>query len=294
MSIFLTFILALIILILIHGIGLALSYPWIRVYNKVIIDGYTIHYKTSGQGEKKVILIHGMFSSLHCWDKFLDYKTKNVEYFSIDLPQMAESHSNKLDVPVDQIEDLIYKFSKHLDLKSPSIVGCSLGGLVAYLTKIKYSEYFDKCVIVASPFNSKILSLPLYKLSFLSPIANLLVNPIIIAFSYARISKSKLAKCFPHVFVIFCKFRRTMHFKASVEYLRLIEIVEQRLVIPTKVENYYFLWGTQDHMVKKTGFDNFLGQNKRLNYDEIPEASHHPMESHPALFEKKLSSILKH
>ncbi len=292
MSLFLTIIFTLIILVLLHATGLILAYRQIKIYKKVEIDGYTMHYRSSGKGSKKVLLIHGMFSNLHCWDSFLKFKSENVEYISIDLPQMGESQTKNLATPVYRIEDLIFNFSKHLKLNSPSIVGCSLGGLAAYLAKVKYPDYFDKCIIVASPFNTAFLNAKLYKISFLSPVANLMVNPIIIAFSYARIAKTTVRKSIKRILTIFCKFRNPQHFRSSIEYLQLISIVEQKLEIPTKVENYFFIWGTGDKVVKKSGFQAFLGQNQRLNYDEIPEASHHPMESHPTLFAKKLSGIL--
>lgn len=287
---FLTFIVVLFILFGLHLIGLLLSFYFIKKNKSIEVDGYKIHYKTSGTGPKKVLLIHGMFSNLHCWDKFLEFGIEGTEFISIDLPQMGESQSPNRQAPVETIEDVLYHFCQKLDLKTPTVVGCSLGGLVAYLSALKYPEYFKKCIIVASPFDSKILILPIYKLSFLSPVFNLFVNPAIIAITYLRIARTKFSLA--QVMTIFSKFRHPQHFKASLIYLKLIPRVENQIQIPTKVENFHFLWGTNDHIVKKANFKNFIGSNEKLDYGEIPNASHHPMESHPEEFSKALEKII--
>lgn len=287
---FLTFILVLLIFLSLHIIGLIISFFFVKKYKTINIDGYNIHYRSSGSGPKKVVLFHGMFSSLNCWDNFLNFKSPDTEYISIDLPQMSESITPKKVAPVEQIEDIVFKLCKALQLNNPDLVGCSLGGLVAYLSCLKYPGYFKRCVIIASPFDSKILYLPIYKISFLAPILNLFVNPIIVMTSYKRIANAKFS--FSHCFVVLSKFRSPIHFKSSLEYLRLISRVEQNLRIPQNVENFYFIWGTKDHLVKKSRFKEFIGSNKRLNYDEIPDASHHPMESHPKEFSITLAKII--
>ncbi len=275
-----------------HVSGILISLLFIKKFETVEVDGYKIHFKRTGSGSKKIILIHGMFSNLHCWDRFLKYKDPDAEYFSIDLPQMGESISKKLDAPTMQIEHLIYGFCKKLDLKNPILVGCSLGGLVAYLASTQYPEFYKKCVVVASPFNKQILLLPLYKFSVLAYGLNFLVNPILVAIGHFRIAHQGFS--FKQVFIILSKFRHIRHFKSSIEYTHLIARVDESLLITTKVENYHFIWGNKDHLVKKSNFDNFIGQNKKLDYEEIPDASHHPMESHPKEFAFLLKKITDH
>lgn len=287
---FLTFIVVLGILFSLHLIGLIFSSFYIKTEKFITVRGYKIHYKSTGSGSKKVLLIHGMFSNMHCWDKFLAYALPDTEFISIDLPQTGESQVKKMTTPAYEIEDVIYDLCQALKFEQVTVVGCSLGGLVAYLSALKYPDYFKKCVIVASPFDSRILILPIYKLSFLSPLLNLFVNPVIIAMVYIRIARSRFS--FSHVMTIFSKFRSTQHFTASMDYLRLIPRVENQLRIPTKVENFHFIWGTKDHVVKKANFDNFIGNNDKLDYGEIPDASHHPMESHPEEFSKALGKII--
>jgi pimeloyl-ACP methyl ester carboxylesterase len=291
MNYMLTITFVLIILLCLHLIGLFVSSFFIKKSSFININGYNIHFKRTGAGSKKIILIHGMFSNFHCWDKFLEFKNSDTEYISLDLPQMGESQSKHKKTPVDNIEDLIFKFAQELKLENPIIVGCSLGGLVAYLSVLKYPDYFSKCIIVASPFDSKVLLLPLYNFSFLAPILNLFVNPIIVFLAQRRISGTEFS--IKRSLIIFSKFRHIQHFRSSLDYTKLIPRVESNLTIPTKVENYHFIWGTRDHLIKKANFKNFLGHNERLDYDEIPDGTHHPMESHPKEFSLVLDKILK-
>ncbi len=287
---FLTVILVLIILLSLHLIGQILASRSVTLYKKKEVLGYIIHYKSTGQGDRKVVLIHGAFSNLHCWDKFLKFLSPNTEYISIDLPQMAESISTNKPTPADSIEEIIFEFCKSLELQNPVLVGCSLGGLVAYLSSVKYSAYFSQCVIVSSPFNSRFLLLPIYKASFLAPILNLFVNPVIVSMVYFRIARSGFS--WAHVLIILSKFRRVEHFKSSMIYLKLIPRAEALVTIPTKVESFHFIWGNKDHLIKKASFKNFLEQNTSLDYLEMPDATHHPMESHPQIFAKTLQQIL--
>lgn len=287
---FLTLLMILLILFTMHLVGILISLPTIQIFKKIRIMGYDLHYRSSGQGSRKVILIHGMFSNLHCWDKLLAFATPDTEFIALDLPQMAESMTPNKITPAENIEDIVYEFAKALNLERPILVGCSLGGLVAYLSALKYDEYFRQCIIVASPFDSKLLLLPIYKLSFLAPLLNLFVNPIIACLSYLRIAKSEFS--FKHVLIILSKFRRSRHYQSSMEYTYLIPRAEKAIAISTKVERYHFIWGTRDQLIKKSRFKNFLDQNRTLEYDEMPDATHHPMESHPELFSKTLNDIL--
>jgi pimeloyl-ACP methyl ester carboxylesterase len=287
---FLTFILVLFILFSLHLLGLILSLRSVQIFKTIEIQGYKIHYRSSGSGSKKVIMLHGMFSNLHCWDKFLAVAHPGYEYITLDLPQMAESYTPKKVTPADNIEDIIYEFCMALKLESPALVGCSLGGLVSYLATLKYSDYFSECIIVASPFDSRLLLLPVYKLSFLAPLLNLFVNPIIVGIAYLRITGANFS--IEHVLIIFSKFRRTMHFKSSMIYLSLIPRSEKATIIQTKVEKFHFIWGTKDHLIKKSSFKKFLDSNRTLDYLEMPNASHHPMESHPQLFADTLQEML--
>ena len=287
---FLTFILVLFILFSLHLLGLILSSRSVQLFKTIEIQGYKIHYRSTGSGPRKVIMLHGMFSNLHCWDKFLAVAHPGSEYITLDLPQMAESITPRKDAPDDNIEDIIYDFCKALDLENPVLVGCSLGGLVSYLATLKYPDFFSKCIIVASPFDSRLLLLPVYKFSFLAPILVLFVNPIIVGIIYLRVARARFS--FDHVLIIFSKFRRSMHFKSSMRYLSLIPRAEKAVMISTKVEKFHFIWGTRDHLIKKSSFKNFLDSNSSLDYLEMPDASHHPMESHPTDFAEKLQSLL--
>lgn len=280
----------LILILLLHILGLIASLLFIQKNDFIDIDGYNLHYKKTGQGEKKVILIHGMFANLHCWDKFLKFKDENTEYYSIDLPETGESLSEDKPAPVSNVEEVIYKFAMQLNLNKPVIVGSSLGGLAAYLTAIKYPDYFKKCIVVASPFNARILLLPIYKFSFLAYFLNFLVNPLIICFVHFKVAKSGFS--LKQVFIIMSKFRHIKHFKSSFQYTYLIPRVENNHRITTKVENYHFIWGNRDHLIKRSNFDNLIGANQKLDFQEIPEATHHPMESHPVEFAKILKKII--
>lgn len=279
-------------LIILHLTGLLISIFFIKKYSFAQIDGFNIHYRKVGDGKKETLLIHGMFSNLHCWDKFLEYKDPNRTYILIDLPMMAESYSFNKKIPVDNIEDIIYKFATQVcKYKTPELVGCSLGGLVAFLTKQKYHDVFDECVIVSSPFSETILTLPIYKLSFLTPLLNVFVNPLVVFIGHYQTAKNNFS--FRQAFVILSKFRRLSHFGASLKYSRLIVRADQLLKSKTKVQSFYHIWGDRDHLVKEKHFTEFRNLNQNKDLSVIEGGAHHPMESHPKEFAQSLNQLLK-
>lgn len=278
------------IIFALHIFGLIISLFFIKKFDSVEVDGYKINYRRQGHGPQKIVLVHGMFSNLHCWDKIIQLDNDKYEFFAIDLPQMGESMVKGLKAPADKIEDIIVKFCKILNLEKPTLIGCSLGGLVAFLTKIKYSDYFNKCIVVASPFNIGILLLPVDKLTFMTPLLILFINPLTIFYAHFQVARSKFD--ISHCFVINSKFRRWRHFSSSLIYTRMISRAEKKHIIPTKVEQYQFIWGTADRLIKKGDFKHFIGSNDRLEYEEIPDATHHPMESHPLAFMKVINKVL--
>ncbi|MFN8411956.1 MAG: alpha/beta hydrolase [Anaerolineales bacterium] len=91
---------------------------------------------------KTIVLIHGMFMTPLCWEKWIPYyEAKGYKVFAPAWPgrdkpvdELRKSHpnSNLAKLKLDQIVDSVETFIKGLEEK-PAIIGHSMGGLVVQL-----------------------------------------------------------------------------------------------------------------------------------------------------------------
>ena len=279
-----------------HILGRIIAFFWVFKDQSIFIKGYQLNYKVLGAGAKDVLLIHGMFSSLHCWDLMASLAQDKYRFITIDLPEIRQSYSSCSSNPEECIEEILKDFCQQLGLNHPHIVGCSLGGLIAYLSKIKYPQLFDKCLMVAPPFSPRFFFLPvnklhIYRLHYLAPALNLFINPLIVGYTHLRTAGRNFK--FYRVMNILSKFRKNTYFKTSLNYFHLISRSEESVGKLSPIEDYSIIWGTKDHLVQPQAFQALRNKNPDLAYHVIPEALHHPMESHPKEFYNIMDQILR-
>lgn len=120
-------------------------------FEKIKLDnGETMAYRHVGCGENKVILIHGFQSSSQFFEDLLEGLDENIEVFAPDLIGYGESsYGNKHKEMKEWAEDLKY-FADSLDIDNFSLVGWSLGGLVAMDFAGIFPEKIKQLILIAS------------------------------------------------------------------------------------------------------------------------------------------------
>lgn len=120
-------------------------------FEKIKLDnGETMAYRHVGCGENKVILIHGFQSSSQFFEDLLEGLDENIEVFAPDLIGYGESsYENKHKEMKEWAEDLKY-FADSLDIENFSLVGWSLGGLVAMDFAGIFPEKIKQLILIAS------------------------------------------------------------------------------------------------------------------------------------------------
>ena len=105
----------------------------------------SLHISKFGEGAD-LILLHGWGSSSKVWQTNLDELSQNFRVWCIDLPGHGESHAVNWDNSVEQgIEILANQLPNFC-----SIVGWSLGGVVAQLYAKHYPERVENLMLIAS------------------------------------------------------------------------------------------------------------------------------------------------
>ena len=120
-------------------------------FEKIKLDnGETMAYRHVGCGDNKVILIHGFQSSSQFFEDLLEGLDENIEVFAPDLIGYGESsYENKHKEMKEWAEDLKY-FADSLNIDNFSIVGWSLGGLVAMDFAGIFPEKIKQLILIAS------------------------------------------------------------------------------------------------------------------------------------------------
>lgn len=114
------------------------------------IDGMNIHYRDEGKGPTLLVL-HGIFSSLHTWDGWTQELSKHYRIIRLDLPcfglsdQMKGKRINK-----DSFPDFLESFCQALGLKQVFLAGNSLGGYFSYQFAAKYPQRVKKLILLDS------------------------------------------------------------------------------------------------------------------------------------------------
>lgn len=98
-----------------------------------------------GKGPE-LVLLHGWGSTSKIWQTLIGHLSKHYQVWCIDLPGHGDSHSFEWD---EQIEQGIEIFSRTLP-RCCSIVGWSLGGLIAQLYTAHYPERVRKLKLISS------------------------------------------------------------------------------------------------------------------------------------------------
>jgi len=113
------------------------------------VDGMTIHYRDEGAGPP-LLLIHGVSSSLHTWDGWVDQLKGQYRVIRLDLPGFGltgpdpATHEYDLDYLVDKVDTFMNRLGVHKFF----IAGNSLGGYIAWNYSLKHPHKLYKMVLV--------------------------------------------------------------------------------------------------------------------------------------------------
>jgi pimeloyl-ACP methyl ester carboxylesterase len=123
---------------------------WREHLRRVELPGADVNYVEIGEGEP-VLFIHGVSG---CWQNWLE----NVPYFAaagrrcvaLDLPGFGASPMPSWPIAMEAYGRLVRDFCEKLGLDGATLVGNSMGGLVAAELALSAPEAFERLVLVAA------------------------------------------------------------------------------------------------------------------------------------------------
>jgi len=120
-------------------------------YSKFIeLYGINIHYTDQGKGDV-ILMLHGVFSSLHTFDKWNELLADNYRIIRIDLPGFGlTGPTANNEYGMQFYVDFIKTFMDILEIDRFYIIGNSLGGWVSWEFAVAYEKRIIKMILVNS------------------------------------------------------------------------------------------------------------------------------------------------
>ena len=118
-------------------------------HKKLKQDGYKIHYFVSGDNTMDlIVLLHPAFGDHRCFDKQIDYFSKQYRVIAIDLLghglSKIDKSKDKIDVSVEHLKTIIEREG----YEKAHFVGISMGTLIAQYFALKYPDTINSLTVL--------------------------------------------------------------------------------------------------------------------------------------------------
>lgn len=256
-------------------------YNVIKVGNmETILKDLKISYLKQGTGKENILFLHGWGCNKEIFKQNIDYVSKFMTVYAIDLPGFGKSEEPKEIWNVDNYVDLVIEFIEKMEIKKLSILGHSYGGrIIIKLVNRKNSNFkVDKLVLIDAAGIKKetktTLSQKIYKniVPIINKISPKLVNKI----------KSKIG---------------STDYRNATPMMRdiLVKSVNEDLkdLIPNIKNSTLIIWGENDLDVPYSDAIYMNENIKDSGIVKVENSAHFPFIDEPILVNKVLESFLK-
>ena len=108
-----------------------------------------IAYFDLGKSSETLICIHGLGSNKKAFSKNIDYLSHYIRVIALDLPNYGNSSKGDYPSTLKFFSEIIKDFIQELKLDKVILCGHSMGGQIAILTALNFSDMVDKLILIA-------------------------------------------------------------------------------------------------------------------------------------------------
>ncbi len=119
------------------------------VERTLTVGGLKVRYVEAGEGEP-VVLVHGLGSALNTWNGNIDALAERSRVVALDLPGHGLSDIPRAPYTVESGAKFLVDFIDAMGMKSASLVGNSMGGLLSLKLALGWPEKVNRLVLVDS------------------------------------------------------------------------------------------------------------------------------------------------
>lgn len=119
---------------------------------ELVIDGYKISYKESGEGEDTVVILQGWGTNMAVYDTVAACLTPKYRVVQFDFPGFGDSDEPRTPWAVEDYAGFFLKFTEACGIKKAALIGHSYGGRVIIRLASRPSLPFEiqKIVLIDS------------------------------------------------------------------------------------------------------------------------------------------------
>ncbi len=126
-----------------------LKVDWRPHLHRVQLPGATVNYAEIGEGEP-IVFVHGITSSWQAWLENLPHFGRTHRAIALDLPGFGASPMPSWPIDMHAYARLLLDFCEKIGVERATVVGNSMGGLVAAEAVLSAPERFDRLVLVSA------------------------------------------------------------------------------------------------------------------------------------------------
>jgi len=266
------------------------------------INGLNVHYRDSPcrqNPEAPVLLcLHGIFSSLHTWQKWIDELNDRFHIISIDLPNFGLTGPfpfSKIDN--NSYPDFLRDLLDALKISKCHIAGNSLGGFFSYSFAARYPERIEKMILLDSA--GFLFMPPLALVSWGAPLGGWVAensNPPkslvfhLIRQAYANADRATEEELLRYYEMMLRPGNRQGGSK-------VLQFVRNRFGFDTQCLKdiqtpTLLMWGEQDHWIPIRHTKNFQKSLPNCQVITYSDCGHMPMEEKPEVSAKDAAKFL--
>ena len=118
----------------------------------IVVDGYNVCYKITGDGDKTVVMLQGWGTDLGVYDSVAKAINEEYRFIQFDFPGFGGSDEPKEAWNVDAYADFFCKFLDALQIKKATLIGHSYGGrvIIKLASREKLPFEVEKIVLIDS------------------------------------------------------------------------------------------------------------------------------------------------
>lgn len=111
------------------------------------INNTQYYYKLQGQGFP-IVLISGYASDHAIWDLMLDTLSQHFQVLTFDNKGVGQTKDDEAPFTLEDMAADTYQLIKQLDFNRPTLVGHSMGGIIAQLIAKQHPNFLSNLVIL--------------------------------------------------------------------------------------------------------------------------------------------------
>ena len=134
----------------------------------VYVGNVRTRYRAAGERGPALVLLHGLGASLEAWYFNIKPLGQHFHVFAPDIVWFGKSDKPRHDPTLEFFAQFIVNFMDAVGIKRATLVGNSMGGMIATITTLQYPERVEGLVLVNSAGFGRELSLYLRLRSLIS------------------------------------------------------------------------------------------------------------------------------